>query len=59
MTLALRLAFTAVVMVLALRLASHGNPVGGLIVVPALGIWLRRYAESGRLMERARRFVGQ
>jgi hypothetical protein len=53
--LAVRLLFTAVVMFLALWLASHGNPFGGLVVVPLAAVWLRRQAESGRLTRFAKR----
>jgi hypothetical protein len=47
--LALRIAFTAVVMVLVVWLLATGHPLGGLLVVPALAVWLRHAAESGRL----------
>jgi hypothetical protein len=55
MTLALRLVYTAAVMVVVIALLRSGNPVGGLILVPAAAVWLRREAESGRLAARARR----
>jgi hypothetical protein len=51
-----RLAYTVVVMGLVVWLLKEGNPVGGLLVVPAAAVWLRREAESGHLAERARRF---
>jgi hypothetical protein len=57
--IALRLAYTAAVMVLVLWLLRTGNPVGGLFVVPAAAVWLRREAESGRLSARVRRALRQ
>jgi hypothetical protein len=53
--LALRLLYTATVMVVVIWLLRTGNAVGGLLVVPAAAVWLRREAESGRLAARARR----
>jgi uncharacterized membrane protein len=53
----LRLAYTAAVMVVVIWLLRTGNPIGGLFVVPALAVWLRREAESGRLSARARRVL--
>jgi hypothetical protein len=53
----LRLVYTAAVMALVLWLASSGNPLGGLVVVPILAVWLRRSAESGRLNRYAKRIV--
>jgi hypothetical protein len=53
----LRLAYTAVVMVIVVWLLRTGNPVGGLVIVPAVAVWLRRDAESGRLATRARRAI--
>jgi hypothetical protein len=53
--LALRLAYTAVVMVVVIELLRGGNPVGGLLAVPAAAVWLRREAESGRLAARFHR----
>ena len=53
--LALRLLYTATVMVLVVWLLRTGNPLGGLIIVPAAAVWLRREAESGRLTTRLRR----
>ena len=50
-----RLVYTAVVMVIVVSLLRAGNPVGGLVVVPAVAVWLRRDAESGRLAARLRR----
>ena len=44
--LALRIGFTAAVMALVVVLLQTGNPIGGLIVVPAVAVWLRRAAES-------------
>jgi hypothetical protein len=51
----LRLLYTAVVMVVVIWLLRTGNPVGGLLLVPVAAIWLRREAESGRLVARVRR----
>jgi uncharacterized membrane protein len=51
----LRLAYTAAVMVVVIWLLRTGNPIGGLLLVPALAVWLRREAESGRLAARVRR----
>jgi hypothetical protein len=53
--IALRLIYTATVMVVVIWLLRTGNPIGGLFVVPAAAVWLRREAESGRLAARARR----
>jgi hypothetical protein len=53
--LALRLVYTAAVMVVVIWLLRNGNPVGGLLLVPAAAVWLRREAESGRLAVHARR----
>ena len=53
-----RLAYTAVVMVVVIWLLRTGNPVGGLLLVPAAAVWLRREAESGRLSARVRRALG-
>jgi hypothetical protein len=47
--LALRLAFTAVVMTIVVWLLATGRPLGGLVIVPLLAVWVRRRAESGRL----------
>jgi hypothetical protein len=52
--LVLRLAYTAAVMVVIVWLLRTGNPVGGLLVVPAGAVWLRHEAESGRLATRLR-----
>jgi hypothetical protein len=54
-----RLVYTAVVMVIVVWLLRAGNPVGGLVVVPAVAVWLRRDAESGRLGARVRRALHQ
>jgi uncharacterized membrane protein len=51
----LRLAYTAAVMVVVIWLLRTGNPIGGLLLVPALAVWLRRESESGRLAARVRR----
>jgi hypothetical protein len=45
----LRLGFTAVVMAGVVWLLRSGQPLGGLVFLPLLAIWLRRQAESGRL----------
>jgi hypothetical protein len=55
----LRLAYTAAVMVIVVWLLRTGNPVGGLIIVPAVAVWVRRDAESGRLAGRLRRALHQ
>jgi hypothetical protein len=55
----LRLAYTAVVMAVVVWLLRTGNPVGGLVVIPAVAVWLRRDAESGRLAARVRRAIHQ
>lgn len=47
-----RLLYTAAVMTIVLWLLRTGNPVGGLLIVPAAAVWLRREAESGRLTAR-------
>jgi hypothetical protein len=54
-----RLAYTAAVMVLVIWLLRTGEPLGGLVLVPAVAVWLRREAESGRLSARVRRVLGQ
>jgi protein-S-isoprenylcysteine O-methyltransferase Ste14 len=51
----LRLLYTGAVMVLVIWLLRTGNPVGGLLLVPAAAVLLRREAESGRLATRVRR----
>jgi hypothetical protein len=53
--IALRLLYTAAVMVAVIWLLRNGNPVGGLLLVPAAAVLLRREAESGRLAARVRR----
>lgn len=53
--IALRLLYTAAVMVVVIWLLRSGNPVGGLFLVPATAVWLRREAESGRLAARVHR----
>ena len=47
--LLLRLGFTAVVMAGVVWLLRSGQPLGGLVFLPLLAIWLRWQAESGRL----------
>jgi hypothetical protein len=44
--LAVRIAYTAVAMAIVISLLRAGNPVGGLLVVPAAAIWLRQAAEA-------------
>jgi Flp pilus assembly protein TadB len=34
-----------------------GRPLGGLLIVPLLAIWVRRAAESGRLTRFTKHFV--
>lgn len=53
----LRFGYTAAVMAVVIWLLRAGNPVGGLLIAPALAVWLRREAESGRLQARARRVL--
>lgn len=55
--LLLRIAFTAVVMAVVVWLLSTGRPLGGLLIIPLLAIWIRRAAESGRLKRYAERLV--
>jgi Flp pilus assembly protein TadB len=56
--LALRVAFTGAATALCVWLLSSGRPLGGLIIVPALAVWVRRTAESGRLTRFAGRLAG-
>jgi len=46
MELLIRVLFTVAVMAVALPIAHDGNPVAGLVVIPAAAIWLRRRVES-------------
>jgi hypothetical protein len=55
--LALRVTYTAVAMAVVVWLLRSGEPVGGLLIVPALAVWLRRTAESGQLTDLAKRLV--
>lgn len=55
----LRVAYTAAVMVVVISLLRSGNPVGGLLIVPATVVWLRQEAESGLLATRLRRALRQ
>jgi hypothetical protein len=57
--LVLRLVYTAVVLAVVIWLLRSGNPLGGLLVVPAAAVWLRREAESGRLAARVHRWHRQ
>jgi hypothetical protein len=43
--LALRLGFTAVVLAAMVWLLLDGKPLGGLLLVPLLAIWIRRRFE--------------
>jgi hypothetical protein len=54
MLLALRVLYTAAVMVAVVALLKDGSALGGLIILPAAAVWLRREAESGRLAARFR-----
>jgi ethanolamine transporter EutH len=45
----LRIGFTAAAMAGVVWLLLAGKPLGGLLVLPVLAIWLRRTAESGQL----------
>lgn len=47
--LGLRIGFTVAVMVLVVGLLATGRPLGGLLVVPLLAVWVRRAVESSRL----------
>jgi hypothetical protein len=47
--LALRIAFTLVATAASIWLLATGKPLGGLLIVPAVAVWLRHAAESGRL----------
>jgi hypothetical protein len=55
--LAPRVAFTAVATALCVWLLATGKPLGGLVIVPVLAVWLRQAAESGRLNRFAGRFA--
>jgi Flp pilus assembly protein TadB len=55
--LALRVGFTAAVMALIVWLLLTGRPLGGLLIVPLLAIWVRRAIESGRLARFSNRFA--
>jgi hypothetical protein len=54
-----RLEYAAAVMAVVIWLLRTGNPLGGLLVVPAAAVWLRHEAESGRLATRLRRALRQ
>jgi len=47
--LLLRLGFTVVVLAGVVWLLRSGQPLGALVILPLVAIWLRRQAESGRL----------
>jgi hypothetical protein len=55
---ALRIGFTIAVMALVVWLLAAGMPLGGLVIVPLLAVWLRHAAESGRLTRLVRRLRG-
>jgi hypothetical protein len=55
--LALRVAFTAAATAVCVWLLATGRPLGGLVIVPVLAVWLRHAAESGRLTRSAGRFA--
>jgi Flp pilus assembly protein TadB len=55
--LGLRIGFTVAVMAVAVWLLLTGRPLGGLLIVPLVAIWLRRAAESGRLTRFSQRFT--
>ena len=42
-----RLAYTALVMAGVIWLLRSGQPLGGLVILPLLAIWLRRKVEAG------------
>jgi hypothetical protein len=43
---AFRLAFTAVAVAIMIWLLATGHPLGGLVIVPLLAIWVRQRFES-------------
>jgi hypothetical protein len=47
--LLVRLAYTAIVMAGVVWLLRSGQPLGGLVLLPLLAVWLRRSAELGQL----------
>jgi hypothetical protein len=55
--LALRFGFTIAVMPLVIWLLSTGRPLAGLLIVPIIAVWVRHAAESGRLLQLAKRGV--
>jgi hypothetical protein len=55
--LALRVAFTVTATAVCVWLLATGKPLGGLVIVPVLAVWLRQAAESGQLTRFARRFA--
>jgi Flp pilus assembly protein TadB len=52
---ALRLGYAVAVLAMVVWLLRSGRPLGGLLLVPLLAIWIRQSAESGRLTRFARR----
>jgi hypothetical protein len=55
--LAIRIGFTIAAVAAMVWLLSMGHPVGGLIIVPILAIWIRRAAEAGRFSGLTGRFA--
>jgi hypothetical protein len=55
--MALRIAFTVAAMAVVVWLLATGNPLGGLVIVPAIAVWIRRAAETGRLPGIGKRFT--
>lgn len=50
-----RIAFTVVVIAIAVWLLASGKPLGGLLIVPAIAVWARHAVEEGRLRRLGRR----
>ena len=55
--LGLRIGFTVAVMAVVVWLLLTGKPLGALLIVPLLAIWIRRAAESGRLTRFSKHFA--
>ena len=55
--LGLRIAFTVAVMAVVIWLLLTGKPLGGLLIVPLIAIWVRRAAESGRFTRFSKYFA--
>jgi len=45
----LRIIYTVVATAVCAWMMSTGELLGGLVIVPAIAVWLRRPAETGRL----------